>query len=221
MTLQERTRQILDALATAQEQLNEYAVDLWISADRADERGIQTAADAQKALLKAAREFATVAASIDATIRSHYAAVTELPAAGLDEADVVDTSQADDEVDPTGQHLSLTMDWTHKRPTAARLGDARRQSVNTWKAVYRWVLQQLYTRNTALFATLPDRPIAMTRRNRILFSRDGKGMLSPIEVMGVYAESNYSANDLRDRMGELFEIFGVDGAGFSVQLRGE
>ena len=125
MTLQERTRQILDALATAQEQLNEYAVDLWISADRADERGIQTAADAQMALLKAAREFATVAASIDATIRSHYAAVTELPAAGLDEADVVDTSQTDDEVDPTGQHLSLTMDWTHKRPTAARLGDAR------------------------------------------------------------------------------------------------
>jgi hypothetical protein len=93
--------------------------------------------------------------------------------------------------------------------------------VNTWKAVYRWVLQQLYTRNAALFATLPDRPIAMTRRNHVLFSRDGKGMLSPIEVMGVYAESNYSANDLRDRMGELFEIFGVDAAGLTVQLRGE
>jgi hypothetical protein len=130
-------------------------------------------------------------------------------------------SAADDAALSTLERLDLKTDWMYRRPTAARFGHAVGQSLNTWKAVYRWVLLQLHASDAALFQTLPDRPIAVSRRERVLFARTGEEMWSPIEVMGVHVETNYSANDIRERIVELLEIFQLALDGFTVYLRAD
>ena len=106
--------------------------------------------------------------------------------------------------------------YTFKAPEAYSFGGQRRQ-VRTWKDVLVGLCGDLYKVHSADF----DRVLILRGRKQAFFSRDPREMLSPREIpgAGIYAETNFSADNIMDRCYDVLAVFGHSEDEFQVEAR--
>lgn len=211
----ERTRRIIDLLNETSEQLKAYADDIWGNVDRSTPESIQQGADEQKAFLSGQSQFSELTSYLEELIRDD---MSEDARERIDEVDEQQRERLIVQLDRTTPH-SLDEEFTSKRPYAIRLGDARVGQHNTWKATYRWLLQQLEKDDPQAFDALIDADFAQTAQGNRYVSREKKDVRSAITVGDLFFESNLSADRTCRKMMEVLHAMGRSSDEVTIYLR--
>jgi hypothetical protein len=106
-------------------------------------------------------------------------------------------------------------EYTGKRPRAYTFA-GRTREVRTFKDILMGLCKDIGEAHQADF----DRITGLRGRRREYFSRDPHGMTAPLEIgqTGVYAETNFSANNIMDQCANILALFGYSPSDMSVEL---
>lgn len=112
----------------------------------------------------------------------------------------------------------LDIDLTWKRPVAMELF-GEKYFKNTWRQLYLWACNQILDRNKDQIPTIINHESLQGRKRRY-FDRSKSSMRKPYKLHhGIWAETNLSANYLRDNLLKLLEITGGNPDQCAVYLR--
>ena len=119
-------------------------------------------------------------------------------------------------VTPGPTTVGLEEPWTHRSPLAF-LFNGRRFEVRTFKDVLVKLCQVLVGAHGQEFRQV----LRLRGRRNSYFSEEYEGIREPreIEGTGIYAETNLSANAIRDRCRVLLELFRYSSDALRVELR--
>jgi hypothetical protein len=118
------------------------------------------------------------------------------------------------------QTINLDDEWTFQRPYGVEIGSAAQNKLNTWRRLFEFICCYLAQRDPDLFATLPDDLKFKTRRGGVSFSRSPQDLRSASALpLGIYVEVNVAANQFRDYLRILFEIFNLERQELRIYLR--
>jgi len=114
----------------------------------------------------------------------------------------------------------LDEDFLYKRPAVFTLNGIPFDGTNTWSQVHETLCRHLATVNPAVFDGLPDNPDFTSTRGNKYFSREADDLRGPSDYSrGIFAETNLSANQIRDNIKRLLSAFGLSEKAFAVYLR--
>lgn len=210
----ERTRRILDLLNETSEHLAQYADDRWLNVDRSTPEAIQAGADEQKAFLSGQTEFSELTSRLEELIRDD---LSEDARERIDEVDASQRERLIVELDNTVPY-TLEDSFTYKRPYAIRLGEDRIGQHNTWKATYRWLLQQLHNDDPDAFDQLVNADFAATTRGKSI-SRAKEDLYNPVKVGNLFFEANLPADRMCRRMSQVLHAMGRSIDEVTIYLR--
>ena len=99
---------------------------------------------------------------------------------------------------------SIDEDLTFKRPHGFILDGRGASGVATWSRVFLLICRELHRRDPLRFEHLPENPDYISNRGHHLFTHDPTHPRKPQEIApGLFAETNLSANGLRDVVRKL------------------
>jgi hypothetical protein len=114
----------------------------------------------------------------------------------------------------------LGEDFRYKRPAIFTLGDVPFDGTNTWSQVYETLCRHLAAVKAEVFDALPMHPDFVSNRGNRYFSRQAADLRVPRDFgRGILAETNLSANQIRDNIKRLLSAFGLPEKAFRVYLR--
>lgn len=105
-------------------------------------------------------------------------------------------------------------EYAHKRPRAVTVLGAQFPAT-TWKEVLVGVCREVAVRHPEEF----ERVLEFRGRKRVYFSRDFRGMRSPLEIPGtrVFVETHLSASSIVKRCHQVLKLFGHGQESLNVQ----
>ena len=116
----------------------------------------------------------------------------------------------------------LDEDFRYQRPVAFTLNGVPFDRTNTLSQVYQTLCRYLATLKPAVFDALPHNPKFTSKKGNKYFSRQAADLrISRDFGRGVLAETNLSANQIRDNVERLLSAFGLPEKAFAVYLREE
>ena len=216
-------RHVLRALRTAQQHLQDLATERWTAVDPTDREARKQVVVFMEACDEQAEAIQAVADALGTLFR-------ETPGLSLDAPDP-DTSHADTSHDAqtntrtvqpldTREPHTLEENFTHKRPYGFTLLGTAYHDLRTWTDLYEQVCTVLGHHDAEWFALLPEMERFHTKRGNQHFANDPKQLREPRDIgHGVYAETHFSANTLRDRMRELLDAFELSPDALTIYLR--
>ena len=218
--MHQRIRSILANLEAVGEDLLALSDDIWLNIDHNDSRAVQKGAEFKVAFNEAVAEFNRSSSRLSQIVEDF----TEVPPF---EAPAAPRSQEERErreriIRSLDQHIAHTLDedFRYKRPIAFTLGGVPFDGTSTWFQVYETLLRHLSSTNPSVFEALPDNPSFISNRGNKYFSRDASDLRIHRDFgRGVLAESNLSANQLRDNIKRILGAFGLAEKEFAVYLR--
>jgi hypothetical protein len=96
----------------------------------------------------------------------------------------------------------LDEDFRYKRPAVFTLDGVPFDGTHTWSQVYETLCRHLAKLKPAVFDQLPDNPDFISSRGNRSFSRQRDDLRAAADFgRGVFAETNLSANQIRDNIG--------------------
>jgi len=114
----------------------------------------------------------------------------------------------------------LDEDFRYKRPAIFVVNGVPFDGTNTWSQVYETLFRHLGASHPTVFDGLPDNPNFVSSKGNKYFSRQRDDLRIPRDYgRGVLAETNLSANQIRDNIKRLLSAFGLSETAFSVYLR--
>jgi hypothetical protein len=114
----------------------------------------------------------------------------------------------------------LDEDFRYKRPAVFTLDGVPFDGTHTWSQVYETLCRHLAKLKPAVFDQLPDNPDFISSRGNRAFSRQRDDLRVAADFgRGVFAETNLSANQIRDNIARLLGAFGLPRDAFAVFLR--
>lgn len=123
-------------------------------------------------------------------------------------------------VDNTIEH-TLKEDFTHKRPSAFKIGDNYTSIVNTWQEMMLDTCKYLMKVDEDKFKQIIRKP-RLNGRKSDYFSTDKEFMRRPVHIgCGVYIETNMSANAIRNLTLKLLKEFNIPTNSFKVYLKAD
>lgn len=123
-------------------------------------------------------------------------------------------------VDNTIEH-TLKEDFTHKRPSAFKIGENYTSIVNTWQEMMLDTCKYLIKVDEDKFKQIIRKP-RLNGRKSDYFSTDKEFMRRPVHIgCGVYIETNMSANAIRNLTLKLLKEFNIPTNSFKVYLKAD
>ena len=213
-----KIKEILDVLATLQENLLSLPDDMLLSINPRDNESLDRGYQFIKSFNENMNQFTDSASKIEAQIKAHFEMNPEEEDVEKESSDVQRRERIVKELDRTAPHY-LNEDFTYKRPYGFILGDSAYKGIKTWKNLYLHVLKDLQEKFPEKFSRLPEEEKFISSRGNKIFARD-KTVLRLAEELenGVYAEVNLSANHIRNNIRDLFDYFKV-GSKIKIYLR--
>jgi len=217
---QQRVRQILTDLDRVRENLLALSDDIWLSIDHNDEAALDQGYAFKKQYNARMVAFDRLASELSGLIQQFtHVEIETHEEGGGDQQSPDENERLIRELDREEPHR-LDEDFCFKRPYGFVLQGRAWVDIKTWRGIYRAVCRHLATADPRLFAALPDDPDFVSKQGHRAFSRQPGDLRLAIEFpQGVYAEGNYSANDIRDRIRLLLTKFDVDPASLVLYLR--
>lgn len=150
-------------------------------------------------------------------IAEHLAEVTRYGGTGSEAAILPTVTRPSRERSPRRGDVqkSTDTDWTSKR-VVGYIFKGTRHPVSTFKEILIGLCEALHRVHRADFSRI----LTLRGRKRIYFSQDFKGMTHPREIpgSGFYAETNLSANSIRDRCKDLLALFGQTPEDLQIEM---
>lgn len=218
LTTADRTRQILEDLEAVRENLLALSDDIWDSIDRQDLAGFDEGVRFMRTYLEKMTGFDQLATEISVMIQDYTSVRLEAQEeSGLDDRE--SNERIIQELNREEPH-SIGEDFTYKRPHGFILCGQGASGLTTWQRVYKLVCQQLLRRDAQRMRSLVENPDFISNRGHHSFSRDPLPLTRALEIEpGLFAESNLSANGIRDMIRELLEAFEIPKDEMKIYLR--
>lgn len=203
-----RTRQILEDLEAVRENLLALSDDIWDSIDRQDLAAFDDGVQFMRTYLQKMTAFDQLATEISAMVQEYTSVRLEAQEeTGLDDRE--SNERIIQELNREEPH-SVDEDFTYKRPHGLILCGQGASGLTTWQRVYELVCQQLLRRDPQRLRSLVDHPDFVSNRGHHSFTHDPASLRKALEVeTGLYAESNLSANGIRDMVRQLLDVFEI------------
>lgn len=215
-----RIRSILSNLEAVREDLLALSDDIWLNIDHNDSRAVQRGAEFKVAFNDAVSDFNRSASRLAQLVKDFTEVPTfEAPAAPQSAEERERRERIIRSLDQRVPH-SLTEDFRYKRPVAFTLGGVPFDGTSTWSQVYETLCRHLSSINTSVFEALPTNPAFVSNRGKKSFSRSPSDLRIPQDFgRGVLAETNLSANQIRDSIKRILAAFALAEKEFVVYLR--
>jgi hypothetical protein len=218
--VKERVHQILTDLERVRENLLTLSDDIWLSIDHHDQDALREGVEFKLAYNDKMMQFNSVASDLSALIQKFTDVPVETPVSGGNgRRGTAENERIIRELDREAPH-TLDEDFSYTRPYGFVLQGRAYKDIVTWRRIYELTCQQLASKDLARFATLPTDPEWIGKRGNKAFATDPQSLRFALEITdGIYAEGNLSANNIRDYIKRLLNIFGIDQQEFVIYLR--
>ena len=218
--IRQRIQSILSNLDTVGEDLLALSDDIWLNIDYKDSDAVAKGAAFMIAFNNTVGEYREVSGRLTHLVEEFTQVSTfEAPTAPKSDAERERRERLIHALDQRVPH-GLDEDFRYKRPTLFTLGGVPFDGTNTWSQVHETLCRHLATLKPAVFAALPSNPDFTSSKGNRYFSRDAADLrLGKDFGGGILAETNLSANQIRDNMRRLLRAFGVPQTAFVVYLR--
>ncbi len=211
-------RSILEGLEQVREDLLSLSDDIWLSIDHNNAEALEQGFAFKKEYNAKVAAFDRLAEDLSILVQQFTAIKLNDNSAELDQVSSNNAKMIQDLVDH--KMIDLNDDWTFKRPYGVVIDTEAQNKLNTWRRLFEFICQHLAQRDPELFATLPDHPKFKTRRGNVSFSRNPQDLRIASELpLGIYVEVNAAANQFRDYLKILIEIFNLERQELRIYLR--
>ena len=214
----DRTREILHDLEAVRENLLALSDDIWLSIDHNDPDALEAGVEFKRAFNSKAAAFDVVASELSELVQQY----TRVRLEESEQSGGVDRQENDRiiaELNREEPH-NLLEDFTFKRPHGFVFRSRGTTGITTWQRMYELVLRELYEEDPERFRTLCGHPDFTSNRGNITFTQDSGRLRKSMEIHdGVCAESNLSANGIRDVLRRVLETFDIPTEQLLVFLR--
>ncbi len=219
--MRRRIQKILGNLQAVGEDLLALSDDIWLSIEHNDSAALQRGYEFKKAYNQAVQEFDEVTGRLARLIEEF----TEVPTFEAPTAEQSPERERERReriirsLDQRAPHF-LDEEFRYKRPTAFKVKGVPFDGTWTWAQVYETFCRHLASVNPSAFEGLPSNPRFLSTHDKRYFSRDPSELRVPRDVGGgVFAETNLSADRIRESIKRLLEEFGLEMKQFEVYLR--
>jgi hypothetical protein len=217
-TASTRTREILEDLEAVRENLLALSDDIWLSIDHNDPQALDAGVEFKRAYNAKAAAFDVVASELSALVQQ-YTSVRLEEAEKSGGTDRAENDRIITELNREEPH-GLDEDFTYKRPHGFILEGQGTTGITTWQRLYELVCRRLFERDPARFRGLCGHPDFTTSRGNHTFTTDRIRLRKALEVGdGLYAESNLSANGIRDMLRRVLTAFVIATDQLQIFLR--
>ncbi len=227
MERDERVRAILTDLEATRENLLGLSDDIWQSIDHNDDAALEQGIQFKREYNKKVKDFSQLATELSALVQQFTDVRLDTETVSPSAEEVADNpKQAEDErqrlireLDREASH-SLAENFTFKRPYGFIIGDYAAKELVTWKQLYRLVCVYLASSDPSHFASLCESKRFISNQGSRAFAHTATSVREPLQIIeGVYAETNLSANTIRDNIEKLLVEFGFPLGDFKLYLR--
>lgn len=204
----DRTREILEDLEAVRENLLALSDEIWISIDHNDPDALEEGVQFKRSYNDKMAAFDVLASELSAMIQQY----TSVRLEEREESGELDEDQNERIIQALDREVphAIGEDLTFKRPHGFILDGRGAVGVATWSRVFLLICRELYRRDPSGFLQLPGNPAYISNRGHHLFSQDPGRLRKPQEVArGLYIETNFSANGLRDLVRKLLASFAI------------
>ncbi len=209
---------LLDQLEELREQLLAFADDVFHSIDHRNPDQLAQGVEFIKTYNDRLAAFDQLAAQLSGMIQQ-YTHVRVENTSLVPPTDKISFERITRELDTATPHY-LVEDFTYKRPYGFILRGAAYKDILTWKHLYEAVCRILADLDPDRWAALPDNSNFTSSQNRKAFSHSESDLRGPLPtIRGIFPESHYSANSIRDNMVKLLREFGVNHDELKIYLR--
>ena len=217
-TAMARTRRILEDLEAVRENLLALSDDIWLSIDHNDPQALDAGVEFKRAYNAKAAAFDVVASELSALVQQ-YTSVRLEEAEQSGGTDRIENDRIIAELNCEEPHR-LDEDFTYKRPHGFILDGLGTTGITTWLRLYELVFRQLFERDPVRFRGLCGEPDFTTNRGNHTLTNQPATLRKPLQVGdGLYAESNLSANGIRDMLRRALTAFAIPNDQFLIFLR--
>jgi hypothetical protein len=221
--MKERIKKILTNIESVKEDLLALSDDIWLSIEHNDSQALQRGVEFKAAYNECMAVYTSDSDRLSALIQNFTDVAVDPDEDTVPVRDAITTNQDRErlirELDPHIPH-SLNEDFRYKRPLGFILEGEPYVPRNTWSQVYTSVCKHLAKKFPDLFDGLPDNPNFTSTQGNRYFTRSAQQLRVGKDVgMGVYAEFNLNANQLRDAIKDLLDYFKVSHDHFKAYLR--
>lgn len=214
----DRTREILHDLDAVRENLLALSDEIWLSIDHNDPDALEAGVEFKRAFNSKAAAFDVVASELSELVQQY----TRVRLEESEQSGGVDRQENDRIIAELNREEShhLIEDFTFKRPHGFIFRSRATTGITTWQRMYELVLRELYDDDPERFGTLCGHPDFTSNRGNITFTQDPARLRKSMEIRsGVFAESNLSANGIRDVLRRVLETFNIPTEQLLVFLR--
>jgi hypothetical protein len=213
-----RTRSILEDLEAVRENLLALSDDIWLSIDHNDPQALEAGVEFKRKYNAKVGEFHAMAGELSSLVQQ-YTSVRLEAAEQSGSTDRDTNARIIAELNREEAH-HLQEDFTYKRPHGFILCGQATTGITTWQRLYELVLKQLWRRDPARFRQLCDHPDFISNRGHHTFCPDPQHLRQSLQIAdGLFAESNLSANSIRDVLRRVLGAFAIASNDFSIFLR--
>ncbi len=218
--MRQRIQSILSNLDSVGEDLLALSDDIWLNIDYKDSDAVAKGAAFMIAFNNTVGDYREASGRLTHLVEEFTQVSTfEAPAAPASDAERERRERLIHAMDRRVPH-DLDEDFRYKRPTLFALDGVPFDGTNTWSQVHETLCRYLATLKPAVFSTLPTNPDFTSSKGNRYFSRDAADLRLPKDFGGgILAETNLSANQIRDNMRRLLLAFGLPRKAFIVYLR--
>ncbi len=221
--MKDRIEKILTNIENVKEDLLALSDDIWLNIDHNDSQAVQKGAEFKTAYNEHMKLFTSNSESLSTLIQKYTEVDFDQDENGKPVNENVLTNQDRErmikELDPHQPHY-LNEDFRYKRPFGFMLEKQPYVPKNTWSHVYISVCKHLAKKSPTIFEKLPEHPDFISTHGNPSFSKSKKGLRNGRSISkGIYAESNLTANQIRDLIEALLKFFQIPSEDFIAYFR--
>lgn len=211
-------RPILSHFEDAKEQLLAVGDDIWLSIDHTDNQSLEAGMAFKKAFNDKIAEMDRLSTDISVILQQFTG--MQIPDFRENETNrAQDNERVVKALNRLQSHV-ITEDFMYKRPCGFILGGQGFDETNTWRFLYLSLLEFLRQNHTKRFPDLIKADEFVSKRGNYFFWSDAKELRLAADVgEGVHAETNLSANSIRDIIRKLLPFFGYSDKDITIYLR--
>jgi hypothetical protein len=213
--LQDRIDVIIADLGDTNDQLLAVLDDLWLEIDHTDSESIRTGSQRMIGVIEAAKNYQSLCNDLTRRLRKF---------APKDYVEVIETEhptpQEKKDVFSSYETITLQQEWSYRKPHGFIIRGKSFPWKSNWIDLYQSLCEVLRDIDGERFDTIPERREIISSHGNPYFSRDPKRLRTSIEVGDpIFAESNLSANLIRDNIRRLLRIFEIPESDLTIYIR--
>lgn len=191
------------------------ADDIWLSIDHNDNDALQKGVVFKKEYNEKVAAFDRLSGDISQLVQNYMGLSLE-----HDEKSTTDSNENQRIIKSLDKHEkhSLDEDFTYKKPFGFSIEGKGYKNVDKWKRIYFLTLNYLHERKRNFSKILTAEEFIYNRGNKDFSTNPDDLRIGQLVRDGIYAETNLSANQIRDRIQKLLDYFEIDWNKFVIYL---